>query len=702
MAVKKKKAKEVEQDTELLADLVKKTNDWYQSYNEHIERARNFLTFLYVDQWDLNIRAAREAMSRPTMTFNKLTTIVRSILGEARENSPALTVRGIGKDISQQIVDVKEGLLRQIHYDSDADIVYQIANKHGLEIGWGAARVITKYEKSNKPTFNQCLQVVAISDFQAAFFDPCAQDANKSDGDYCGVYTTMSLDHFKRYHPDIENPQSAPTVGTVGNNYILWSTRDTIVVAEIYYKEYFNKTIVELSDGNILELDKAKEILKMQEEMMASQPDLDLQGFQPLEIVNEREERDYKIKHCKYILNHILEKTDWAGKILPIVYFEGDSTVIDGERIPLPFIQDSIDTQKLINYQNSEMAGMMLRARKETVIGTPKNFAGYEDEWRNPDQVQGPLLYNNDPQTGKPEFINVKPFSEAYLAYYQNSTQDLKEITGQYDESRGNQSNAISGIAIGNRQEASKKPVNVYQDNWMRGIKQIGKICLEMIPHVYDNERTVMVRDKDGTSKAVTINQKKGFKMLPNGDVEQNIDNDMSYGEYDVEVSVDGSYDTQTAAAMDTLIKLATINPAIGNLIPDLIAQNSGLENTQQLVERLKTLLPPDILAKENGEPPPQQPPQPPPPEVIVAQTKMQIAQQDAQVKQKQMALEEQRLMLESEQSGVDRQVSFAKAQSEITKANTDRDIALLNHATKIKEAHVKLQTNKPQPQGDV
>lgn len=664
-------------EDDLLKDSINKVNDWYTYFNEHIERARNFLIFLYVDQWDLNIREARELSSRPTMEFNKITSIIRAILGENRNNSPALTVRGIGKDIRQKTVDIYEGLISHIQYESDADIVYQVAGKHGLEVGWGAARVVAQYESPE--SFDQCLRILPIMDFQAAFWDPSAQKSDKSDGDYCGVYTVISKEKFKKLYPEVENPQDV--TGLTNTYYVNWSTRDTVMMAEIYYKEYSKEKLIQLSDGKSFNEKEAKNILEMQEKFLETNPDAEIMGFTPLTIVNEKEDMNYKIKYIKFVQNKILEKTDYPGRILPIPYFEGDSTVIDGEQIPVPYIQDAIDTQKLINYIGSEIAYGILRSRKETVVGTPQNFAGFENDWINPDQVQGYLEFNYDKNGGKPEFIKPPAFNEAFLQAYGNCTEDLKQVLGRYEESRGQESNAISGRAINARQRASNLPANVYKDNNHRGMKQTGKILIDMIPHVYDTERTVMVRDKDGKTKSVEINKSNGFKMQPDGDFEPQIENDLTEGKYDIEIRVDGSFDAQQAEAMDILIRLCQVNPKISDLIPDLIAEVSGLKNTTQLVERLRTLVPPAIIAKENGTPPPPPPQQPPDPNIMIQMQKNKIAEEQNQLKAKQLVLEEQKLMQEAKLAGIDGQVGLAKAAAEIHKISTQKDIAILNHA---------------------
>lgn len=677
--------------------LVDWTNSWYRFYADHIERARNFLTFLYVDQWDVDTRQMRQSLFKPVLQFNKLTPVIRGILGEQRNNSPALTVRG-GDKTKQSDVDLREMIIRQVHYNSDSDIVYQIASKHALECGWGAARVTIEYEKGN--TFDRCLYIRPITDFQAAFWDPCAQLGDKSDGDFCGVYIVMSKDHFKKIYPHIENPQSAPSSGT--NYYLRWTGREDILVCEIYYKDYYNKTIYELSDGKVVDKKELDEIMQRQENFMLINDMNDVLDFEPIEVINERSIKDYKIKHVKFIQNQILEETDWPGSILPIVYFEGDSTVIDGERIPLPYIQDGIDQQKLINYIGSETAYAILRARKETVIGTPEMFNGFEEEWQDSGKVQGALRYNLD-KGEKPQFINPPVLNEALINLHQVFIQDLNQSLGRFEESRGENSNAISGRAINARQRAANNPVNLYNDNWQRGIEQIGKILLDLIPHVYDRNRTIIGMGKDNVSMPIEINRPGKFVFNFDGEgIDREIENDMSIGEYDVEIRVDGSYDAQRAEAMGILIDLARVNPAISNLIPDLLAENSGLENTQKLIERFKTLLPPDILAKEEGKPLP--PPPPPDPlmefkkkelelkdkQIAIENRKADLQQQEILSKQQDMVLQEQKLMLESEQLGLDHAVSFAKANAEIEKAEIDRDTARIRHRSNIHQHLLK------------
>lgn len=677
------------EEMEKLKEFTEKVDAWYSLYSEHIERARNYLIFLYVDQWEAGVRQARELAGKPTLSVNKLVPVLRGILGEQRDNSPQLAVRPVNPedDVPQEEIDLRSDLIRQISYDSNSDIVYQIASQQMLECGWGSAFVKTEPEDDN--SFNQVLRIISVVDFQCGFFDPCAQEPDKSDGDFCGYYTVVSKDHFERMYPDVPNPESA------GNNYVFqWFTRETVTLCDMYYKDYYNKTLVQLSNGQTLEEKEAKELLDAQDAILEANPDLALlPDVEPITIQRKEVRKCYKIKHIKFVLNKTLEETEWPGKkYLPGVYFEGDSRVIDGERIPLPFIQDAIDTQKLINYNASEMAYALLTSRKEHIFATPSNVEGFEEQYRNPQQVQGALMYNPDEQTQQPPVV-IPPvqLNPLYLQTDQKANSDLQQLTGRFEEARGQESNAVSGVAIAARKEAASAPVNVYNDNWARGIRQIGRILLDAMPYVYDNERTVMTRNVEGKSVPAKINQFNGYQLNESQEWTEDYKNDIRKGKYDIEVKVEGSFDAQNAKAFETFTRFMAINPQMGVLVADLMAEVSGLPNAEKVKQRFESMLPPEIAAQEKGlPPPPPPPPAPPPPEIVIAQMKQQVDMEEIAVKKQKNIIEAQKNEITAQANNIDGANTFAKAQAEVIKSGNELKSSLIEHGAKVKQAQIK------------
>jgi hypothetical protein len=147
------------------------------------------------------------------------------------------------------------------------------------------------------------------------------------------------------------------------------------------------------------------------------------------------------------------------------------------------------------------------------------------------------------------------------------------------------------------------------------------RIGIDLIPHVYDTERIVRIIGDDGREQDVPINTSPqtsmGQQMLPQMPPEMAVEsqegliNDLSEGRYDVRVTVGPSYGTQRQEALAMLVELVGRLPQIGPAVLDLIAENMDLPRAQELIRRLKKLVPVELRGLEPGE----QPPPPPPPD---------------------------------------------------------------------------------------
>ena len=746
MEVKEPKRKYLEDDdsADMLQTLIKNQQSWYSFATDMLERAYNIMTFLYIDQWDGDVRNRRSQTQKPTMTYNFLVPIIRSILGEARKNSPENKVVGTGENPNNDAAELRTGLLRNISYKCDSPMIYQTALKHSVEIGWGSAQVDICYKKG---TFKKYVEMLPSVDYQSCYWDPAAQQADRSDGDYCGNHWVMALEDFKRMYPDCDNP-----VSVINNLYTQNEERKVVIGCNTWKKKYYNVKLCKLSDGTECTDKEAKQLIKERDELIVEtmqrinllkaeikkglkigiieEPIEITEDLPPqLEIVDSRSELDYDLIKYRWVNNEILEEEKWPGKLLPIVYFEGDSTVLRGDRIALSFVQDGIDPQKLINYYGSEVALSVLNSRREQVIGTKAMFLGVEKEWKNPQSVQGFLTYNPDPiaqgSGGKPEFISPQPFHEGLLSAMQSSIMQLKQVLGRPDETQGMESNAISGIAISRRQQAANNAVNVYIDNWERGIKQVGKVILELLPFVHPEEELLQVREADGNVRSVEFNKPTGnFEYDENGDPAQEIiENDLSEGEYDVEVQVSGSYDQQQLDKINTFKDfiglLAQVSPQSPQAIIDLVPKMIGLENAVEVQKRLIATAPPPMKAIIEGKDPAELPPPPPDPMIMIEQKKSEVAMadikqkeqasmMDGQLKQQQIAVDKQKadnarleLILDAELAGINAQAAIEKAhsgivstkirsQSELQKAHINQSTADIKHSTEKIKHHTQ------------
>lgn len=624
---------------EIISDTRKNISEWFQHFSDNLQLADTCTDFLFGNQWDGAERDAYQRLHRPCLQFNKLYAYYKQIIGEQRQNTPNLSLRAKNKTVDQKTVDIAEGLVRNIAYSSRNNIVYQTAFENSVGRGFGAIEIEVDYEDAN--SFNQIIKVNAIEDARRAFFDPNATSPSKDDGEFAGVYKRMGKETFQKRYPEIPYPQSF--TDEYGFD---WCNTKTVLIADIYKKEWFKKIIVELSDGKILDLKDVDKYLKE-----------DYRGINPKpKEVKRRETDDYKIKYYKMIHNEILEEKECPGKYLRIIYVDGDSYYWEGKQRIKPFILYAMDAQRFYNFLVSHVAFQVKAGHCGRYRIDPK---GITDETRkyflNPERAAAlpfsPQQSTYDPPTDvAPTMINL----------VNNADLTFESILGRYGTVRGADSAEQSGIAIAHKIRQGNTSTFSYPDNLNRAVEQVGRIILDLLPDVYDNQRDVIITSRDGDQKTVTINKKTvlGDKENPILDIK-----------YEIEVSAGSSFAMQKQENLETLVKLGSANPQYMALLGDLIAENLDLPNTNQIVDRLKTTVPPNILASEEGKPPP--PPKPNPAEML-AQTKIKTEMMQAQADQTKAQAQMVDAQRRAHETEINHGVATVRADAEVKKAALD------------------------------
>jgi hypothetical protein len=636
---------------------------WDAYFNQNISTGKDDVRFAVEDQWTGIERSEFNRLFKPAMTFNKIYDSVKKILGEERKNKPDLIVRSLTGKATQEQINIREDLIRSICYQSQNDLVYQTAFKSALLMGYGAFQITLDYESPK--SFNQVIRYELIPDVTRVGFDPKAVKPHKGDGNFCYREYRMSKEEFYATYPYVTNPVSFFDPRVL--NDVAFATQDSFLICEYYRKEWFSMKVHKLSNGkNVTDIEwkeMQKGFKQLKKIAASSQVVGDIIMNDIPKIVSTRQSQDYRIMQYRCMQNQIIEFTEWPSKQLPIVFVDGDSVFIEGMQQTKSFIRDAKDAQRFINYVGSEIAAEVKNRRREQWIGTPDNIIGNEQMWRNPELQNGILIAKPDPKTGAmPIKMPAWEMSQSLLAQYQRGTQDIKEILGFYDEMQGAESNAQSGVAIANRQIASSMSAYIFRDNLNQAIEQGGRVVLDLLPVVYGNEeRHVVISKKDGSSESMILN-----KMDEHGNVKKA----MGDGEYDIEIDAGPSFAVQKAASVQMLIQLVQTNPQVFPLVADLIAKNLDVSFGPQISERFKSLVPPQVLAKEEGKP---MPPQQPNPQEQMAQMQMQMAQKELQLKQQHMAEREAKMQLEQQEHEMEKVKLSLDAQKMMMDVQNDK-----------------------------
>jgi hypothetical protein len=416
-------------------------------------------------------------------------------------------------------------------------------------------------------------------------------------------------------------------------------------------------------------------------------------------IEDKRPSKRHKIIHYKIAGDYILDQTEFPSEQLPLVFVDNNSYYDKtGKQICRSFFGDAKDTQRYINYLRTQSAYILKVSRYDQWIGSKKNVASLDTQrnWRDPNNTQGMITYDESPSGAKPEQVRPPELSASLFQQYQLAIEDLYTSTGLYPARMGNNGDEASGKAIDARTRQGSYTTFVFFNSINRAIATGGEIVNEMIPRVYDTTRVLALMMPDEGMKNITINHQKD-------EYGAHIENDIRKGTYEVRLKPGPSYEGQKEQALLSLREILQVDPTTFKLVADLYADNLPLANTIEIKNRLKTLVPPEIIeAGKTGK----MSQQAPTPEQQAAQMQQQQMQMEAQFKQKQIEIKEKELELKAQQMQVDLEIEHEKLQAEkiqvmgeieesklryLAESNRTESDASIAHANNL----VKILTNK-------
>jgi hypothetical protein len=534
--------------------------------SENRVRALDDVRFVSVqgEQWDEYQKRKRK--TRPCYEFNRLRQHIRQVTGDQRQNRPQIKLRAVEQG-DKETADIMQGLIRNIESISNADKAYDTAFEWAVTGGYGVWRLKTEY--NNNDSFEQDIKIQEVTNPFSVYFDPSAQEFDRRDAQYAFVITRIGKDEFKQKYPNDE------LIDYTGANYDIqhWIDDASVTLCEYWYKQYEDKNLLLLSNGNTVYEDEI--------------PDRMVLEANGITVLKERKVEVPKVKMALLTGEGVIEEADWAGRYIPIVPVYGDIVDIDGEFHYSGMVRFGKDAQRVYNYHRTTMIETIANAPKVPYLVTPEQIKGFEGLWKSANAENMPFLpYNPDPRAGgMPQRSGGVEIPQALITASQYDAEDIKAVTGQFDASMGAGGNETSGRAILARQREGDTATYSYIDNLSRAIRYTGEILVDLIPKIYDTERVVRILGIDGGEKWVEINKIQLDQMTG----QQIVTNDITSGKYDVSVTVGASYNTQRQEASEALLEMMG-NPMLAPVVADLLAKNLDIPNSDELEKRLRKI----------------------------------------------------------------------------------------------------------------
>jgi hypothetical protein len=615
------------------------------------------------EQWPEDIRKQREIEGRPILTINKLNAFIRQVVNDARQNKPSIKVHPADSGADKETAEVINGLIRNIEYTSNADVAYDTATECAVTGGFGYLRVGLDFAYDD--AFDMDLSIQRVSNPLSIYGDPNSTAADSSDWDTAFVVDRLTKEQFKTQYGKTKTIVDWDDTQAWTDSHNSWRQDDTVLVAERWIREQYEKKILMLDNGMVID-----------ESRIQQDPDLQILLEQGIaQVVKERMAKCHRVKQIIMSGVEILEENDWLGKYIPIIPVYGDAFDIEGKNYYRSLIHSAIGSQQMFNFWRTASTELVALAPRVPYIGPKGAFDHDQDKW-NTANTKSHSYIEYDSKNGSLPAPQRQPLdmgvAAGALQEALNASDDMKASIGLYDASLGARSNETSGKAIMARQREGDVSTFHFMDNMARAIRHTGRILIDLIPHVYTGERVIRVLGEDRSERAVKINTQEPVEQVDPKTGQPMVDDtgqavmrmhDLSAGKYDLTVTTGPSFTTRREEAAFQMTEMIRAFPPAAQVIGPELAKNLDWPGADKIAEKLEAMSSQQI-----------------PPEVEKA---IQEGQQQIQ-----------QLTQENQQLKMDQSVEMKKAESaaEVTRMKAEADIAVQREKA---AAEIQLQREK-------
>lgn len=675
-------------EPELCANIRDRVDKWEKYWTINRSLYYEWIDFVMGDQWREDESKLFERYNKIPLVFNKLGVLMNHLLSDQMQNTPNLQILP-DEDVPVPTAEARSALIKNISLNSDAKTVYQQAFWQSVVGGYGAYRIGTDY--INDEAFEQEIKFYSFDDPNKCYWDISATTKCKTDGMYAGFKTRISRKRFRDlWGKDVESQIGTSSI--TEDSTMAFADDDSITQVDDFEREPHKVTIYKLSDGETVDSDEFKKL----EKVVIDGKKILMHNGMPVTVFQKRETVRYKIKHRQIAGDFVLDEDYFPSEQLPVIFVDQKSYYTkQGQQITRSFFKDVKDAQKYLNYLATQSAYLVKISRYDQFIAPRKAVSNPDTQqmWRDPSIVQGALVYDETPSGAKPEQIAAAQLPASLIQQYERTMMDIQTGTGMYETQMGDQGNENSGKAIDARTETGSKNTYVPFNSLNIAIAVGGEIVNEMIPSVYDTHRNLMLPMPDAESKSVSINK----PMDPYG---MQIENDMTKGRYKIRLKPGPSYEGQKQEALMSLQSViqADRSGQVFPMIADLYAENLPIDNNLELRNRLRTLVPPEIIeAGKTGKPLPPKQPQPDP-MIELKKQELQLAQQNAQmqmqVKMKELEHKQAELQRKALETHQDMTMEWEKIEAEKQEKAAELQESILRYQAEMQRVSADMQIN--------
>lgn len=629
------------------ADFLKQARDRWKLAESAAEAQRKReiedLRFYAGQQWDDDLLTARRGKTlgsganqqivpaRPSLTINKTLEPVRQVLNQERQADlgyelvPADDFGGVSGPVDHTEIDLREGLVRRIQRDSEAEDARTWAFQRAAIAGQGYRVVMTRYLPGKRA--DQEIYIERIYNQNSVMIDPAIEQPDASDMNWGFYGTDMLWDAFKAEYPDSKTSATDYNDDqwtALGAQMPGWFRMDTtgkernrvLRVVNYYYCERESTTLYHLKDGRAVDEDE--------------KDDVDPQLFErddDNEIVTHTQTKRV-VKWAKITGEEVLERTDWPGQWIPIIREVGEELQpYDAERRAQGVVRPMRDSCKANNYLLSKLAEQIGLTPIPPWIMAGGQDTGYEAEWNAATtRTIGVLHYNqkdsfNQPVPQPPQRTQAGTDVSGIATGVQMFGQAIQATSVVPETALGNTDPTVkSGKLARALIEQAEMGTSNFMDNHKRSLRHEARVVNDLLYPIYGRPgRMVQIVNGQGQREALIIGQAftqqgdgktkrpvpvPGWQQgqpVPEGAKLYQLSPD---ADFNIAIRISKKIDTRRQQIAGFLSELIAASPEQMGIIGDKLWEYLDVPDHQEMMERYRVMLLPPIQELLSGNSP--------------------------------------------------------------------------------------------------
>lgn len=533
-------------------------------------------------QWGPAVKAKREKApnARPCLTINRMPGFVKHVVNNMRQSRPAIKIDPTGDGADEDQAQIRQGLIRHIEVNSQADTVYDTSFKHMCIGGLGWMRIVPDW--AGPESMDQELFIRWVPNPFSVYHDPDARQPDWSDMRYAFVVQDLTRAEFIAQFGEDTEAGGLANFQSLGDHMPNWFPDGKIRIAEYFHIEMRKDMLLEIRDGG------TRLLSEMEDDELPNEEDITA-------------ERECMVPEVHWDLINGIEKLRhriFKGHHIPLIPVIGDDIEINGNQVICGMIRHAREPQRAYNFAYSTFMETMSLAPRSQWVAAVGQVDPFRDIWEmantSPMAVLPYVMVVDE--SGRalppPERVSANPDIQAAGATMQMCDQQMKSVFSIFDASLGQKGPQESGLAINARKIESDTGTYDWGDNFIRSLRRVGIILNNLLPYYYNTPGRILQIIRDDDSRApVTMNQEHHDPKTNKVKIY-----DLSKGKFSVVVSTGPTADTKRQEARQGMIDFFTkLDPQALQVCAPTLVKAFDFPDKDILYEKLNKALPPDL-----------------------------------------------------------------------------------------------------------